>query len=105
MRPRQGAVDLFESLSLTLQPDEEGCVAEVDAAADDHVTPLGLVVGAPEATRSRGVIVGAELAGVREIHHVRVRAKRQRDRAQGPRRALPRRSRPNADAYRPRPVP
>ena len=72
MRPRntgqcgraEGGVDFLKRLSVPLQADEERGVAEVDAAADDHVVPFGLVVGAPEATCPSGVEVGAKLACV-----------------------------------------
>ena len=64
MRPPEGGVDFLKRLSVPFQADEERRVAQVDAAADDHVVPFGLVIGAPEAARPCGVVVGSKLAWV-----------------------------------------
>ena len=39
-RPRECGVDFLKRLSVPFQSDEERGVAEVDAAADDHVVPF-----------------------------------------------------------------
>ena len=64
MRPPEGGVDFLKRLSVPLQSDEERGVAQIDAAADDHVVAFGGVIGSPEAARPCGVIVGAKLARV-----------------------------------------
>ena len=63
VRSPECGVYFLKLLSVPFQSNEERGVAEVDAAADDHVVPFSGVVGSPEAARSGGVVVGAKLSG------------------------------------------